>query len=650
MSLFAHGNLRALAGFLLLASTAATAEADTVTISSEPFSTPSEPGKTRFSRVDGAELGLYRPLEFSMRDIWPPFWNGRGVSSGDYDRDGDPDVLLASSDRGFHLFENTGNLRFEERLTDKGGFAGFPGFLAAFVDLNGDGWVDIFLSGYQAGMWVLWNEEGTFDLDAMEPVENRDDAIMVKAVAFGDVDRDGDLDAAIGNWATGWYRTIPGPEGTNRIILNDGTLSGRDYRELDALPGETLSMLLSDFDLDGDLDLFEANDFEVPDAYYRGDGTGAFRRIGAGEGTIPRTTTSTMSFKTADFDNDAVPEIYVSQVAGRAEGMQDRMTFRPLQLYCMDVVDQRDRAQCQANMDLRAWYRMGGHQVPVSEAFNCRNGPARFEAECKAMLIKDVAIQTRNADYCGFIDEAMARARLQCEAHFRPQGTLEPEVVKDYAQQILGKNVYLVRNADGTYEDRADASGISVGGWSWDVKTEDFDFDGLLDLYITNGHWIVQNVSPSNMFFRNAGDGTFEEATAQAGLEEFMIYPAVTMFDPDNDGDLDFVGQAVNGPVIAFINNSQEPGRIGFRLEDEVGNRLGIGSQLTLRLDDGSIRFREIVSGGGFLSFDEPRAYFGMGGADRVEEVTVRWSTGETTTHAGPFERGALHTIRRTAG
>ena len=80
-------------------------------------------------------------------------------------------------------------------------------------------------------------------------------------------------------------------------------------------------MLFSDIDLDGDQDLMEGNDFTLPDVFYYGDGEGKFRRIRFDEGIIPHSTYSTMSIKTADLDNDLVPEIYISQIAGRAEGI-----------------------------------------------------------------------------------------------------------------------------------------------------------------------------------------------------------------------------------------------------------------------------------------------------------------------------------------
>jgi hypothetical protein len=56
---------------------------------------------------------------------------------------------------------------------------------------------------------------------------------------------------------------------------------------------------------------------------------------------------------------------------------------------------------------------------------------------------------------------------------------------------------------------------------------------------------------------------------------------------------------------------------------------------------------REIKSGGGYLSFDEPLAHFGLGKSTAVDRVEIRWSTGERTAIEGPFDSGHRYTIKR---
>ena len=174
-----------------------------VSVQPTPFAPVSAPGEKPFTKIAGEKIGVYRPVDFSFKDLWPPFWNGRGVSSGDFDNDGDEDIVLPSTDRGLHLFENTGGGNFTEVDLKIGAYSRLPATIAAFVDLNNDGWLDLYLSGYQAGMFILWNEQGSYSFDRIQAMANRRDAVLADAIAFGDVDQDGDLDVAVGNWASG---------------------------------------------------------------------------------------------------------------------------------------------------------------------------------------------------------------------------------------------------------------------------------------------------------------------------------------------------------------------------------------------------------------------------------------------------------------
>ena len=622
---------------------------DGISIKSEQLSQPSPPAETLFTRIEGGEIGIYRPVEYSIRDHWPPFWNGRGISSGDIDRDGDSDIVLGSSDRGVHIFENLGDGTFKEITPEFPSLVNLPIIIAALVDIDNDGWLDIFTTAYQSGNRVLWNRGGTYSEEHLTLIKNRKDAVLTKALAFGDVDRDGDLDAVIGNWAAGWYRHVPGPEAINRVIFNHGVETfGEEFIELLGMPGETLSLLLSDFNMDGSLDLLVGNDFKQPDIFYIGDGKGGFRQIRPGDGFIPYSTTTTMSLKTGDLDNDLVPEIYISQIAGKAEGIRDSLMMQPADLYCSDINHDDDRKQCQLNVDVRKWYKVGGRRAPIAEAQRCRDGPPEFESRCKAMMIKDVAIQRKDPTICNHITEDQPRALLLCEIHFRPSIRPTKEQYMNEIPQVLGRNV-LLKAEGGSYQDVAEEWDVAIGGWSWDVKITDLDLNEYQDLYVTNGFWSLDRAMPSNLFFSNSGTKIVDK-TAESGLTEFLILPSVTTVDIDNDGDLDLMGQVVNGPVMAFINNTQVENRIVFRFQDRVGNTYGIGTKLVVRYGaDGEKRqMREIQASGGFLSFDSAGAFFGLGESAEVQEIEIEWSTGERSVVAGPFAAGQVHTIQRS--
>src|SRR5438034_52567 len=184
----------------------ATSDGKQLTITRLPFSKRSPPGDKPFSRIEAGDIGIYRPIEFSMKDLWPPFWDGRGVASGDFDNDGDDDIALATSDRGLLLFWNDGKGKFTAGADFPANIRSLPIFNVAAVDLNNDGWLDLVFTTYQLGNFVLWNENGQFPVQRLQQIKNRPDAVLTLALAFGDVDKDGDLDIVFGNWASGWYR------------------------------------------------------------------------------------------------------------------------------------------------------------------------------------------------------------------------------------------------------------------------------------------------------------------------------------------------------------------------------------------------------------------------------------------------------------
>lgn len=619
--------------------------AETIQISSQPLAPPSPPAETLFTRLEATRIGIDKPLEFSMRDMWPPFWEGRSLASGDFDRDGDIDLAVASTQAGLYLYENDGAGQFLRVKLDLGPLADLAVFNAALVDIDNDGWLDLFFTSYGQGNSWWRNHQGRFGDSPLRRVQNRADTPLTLGLSFGDLDGDGYLDLALGNWAAGWYRRIPGEESRNRVIFNPGgTLDGSQYRDLPGIPGETLSVLFSDFDGDGAQDLIIGNDFDIPDYFYRGDGAGGLTMLTQPEGLIPHTTTTTMAVSTADLFNDGRPEIYLAQIAGRSSGVSERLKMQPLGQYCDVIQDPAAKATCLQNMEIKRWYRSGNRFDP-SYAARCQELSGDLAAQCKAMLIKDLAIQKRDASLCALIPASQALPRAYCAVHFKPsRQPLAAEIALSHPQ-ILRANVLLEWQGD-RYRDSAAARGLEVGGWSWDTKVADFDQDGWQDLYIVNGTWVPNEVSPSNLFFRNQGDGSFAEASGPAGLEDYLMTAAATQFDMDGDGDLDLVTHPVNGPLVAFRNNSQRRG-IVVQLQDLHGNHDGIGARLTLEMADGSRQSRELQLGGGFMSYDAARAHFGLGDSHQVEALQIRWPDGQETRIAGDFAAGQLYRIRR---
>ena len=352
-----------------------------------------------------------------------------------------------------------------------------------------------------------------------------------------------------------------------------------------------------------------------------------------------------MAIRTADLHNDGMPELYFAQIAGRSSGVSSKLKMQDLDLYCGGIQDDDARALCERNMQIKTWYKSGNRFDPTY-ASKCQELTGALQAECKAMLVKDLAIQKNDASICTLIPADQPIPRAYCDIHFKPFEAPLKSVYDTTIPQIMRSNVLLTR-VGAAYVDTAPAEGLEVGGWSWDVKIADFDNDGWQDVYIVNGTWVPNEVSPSNLYFRNNGDGTFTEASGPFGLEDYLMTAAAVAFDIDGDGDLDLITQPVNGPVALFVNGLQDGNSLMVELRDEVGNSHGIGARVEVELADGGRMTREITSGGGFMSFDAPQAHFGLGEAKAVDRLTIHWPEGAVTEIAGPIPAGAVYRVTR---
>ena len=176
-------------------------------------------------------------------------------------------------------------------------------------------------------------------------------SVLSSTSAFGDVDRDGDLDAVIGNWFAGASKKHPPPHSQNEIWINeDGQFKASPLHEM---TGETLTTLLSDWSGDGVLDLIVGNDFDDPDMYYLGDGKGGFELIEKRDGLLPYSSHTTMSIDTGDLDNDLDLDIFMDQITARATGPSAQVQMQSLDKYCDEMKVQLDRERCVENMAMR---------------------------------------------------------------------------------------------------------------------------------------------------------------------------------------------------------------------------------------------------------------------------------------------------------
>jgi hypothetical protein len=171
----------------------------------------------------------------------------------------------------------------------------------------------------------------------------------------------------------------------------------------------------------------------------------------------------------------------------------------------------------------------------------------------------------------------------------------------------------------------------------WGTQLVDFDNDGWLDLFITNGH-VVQTVPVYSMppqIFRNV-QGRFQEVSEQAGgyFQERWVGRGAAFGDYDNDGRPDIAVSHLHRPI-ALLHNETVSHNRALRLElvGRRSNRDAINASVSLtatgnETDDQTLPLvREITGGGSYLSSNDRRMLIGVGPAQQVS-IQVRWPSG----------------------
>ena len=168
-----------------------------------------------------------------------------------------------------------------------------------------------------------------------------------------------------------------------------------------------------------------------------------------------------------------------------------------------------------------------------------------------------------------------------------------------------------------------------MGGKFWDYEN-----DGFLDIYMGTGNPRYQSLIPNKMF-KNVDGEKFVDVTTAARVGHLQKGHGVSFADLDNDGDQDIhiqMGGAYPGDAFQntlFLNPGQNSNNwIGIRLQGNESNRSAIGTRLTVTLDDDGQKrkiYRDINSGGSFGS-SPLRSGIGLGRAERIESIEVRWA------------------------
>jgi hypothetical protein len=200
----------------------------------------------------------------------------------------------------------------------------------------------------------------------------------------------------------------------------------------------------------------------------------------------------------------------------------------------------------------------------------------------------------------------------------------------------------LYRNDGGmSFTDVSVSSGIAKatrGYVGWGDAFVDFNNDGWQDIFLVNGHVYPQleSVIPGikylepKLLLLNQRDGTFKNISKQAGaaIQMPQVSRGLAIGDLFNDGKLEAVVENLKGrPMILRPEGGPTNHWISYQLEGVKSNRLALNARV--RATAGNlVQLGEVISGGSYLSQNDLRIHFGLGGHDRVDRTEVLWPDG----------------------
>jgi len=433
----------------------------------------------------------------------------------------------------------------------------------------------------------------------------------------------------------GWLDLIYGNEGgPPRLYRNEADGTFAEVTALAGLPeegsfGRFMGLAASDYDGDGDVDLYYLH--RGANALYRNDG-GTFTDVTEAAGVGDERWSTAAAF--ADFDGDGDLDLYVGNFIRRAS-FPDHEPF-PNALYRNDdgvFVDvARELGVAGAGTTLAAaWSDFDGDgrlDLFVCNDFGSHVQPNRLYRNLGGRF-EDVSA-TRGADlalYCMGI----------APGDFDRDGDL------DYYFANLGGNALLRNDGDAAFSNATAMTG--VGGRfdacfrgllsaSWSVAFHDFDSDGWLDLYVSNGYvssdsHLANARNARNAVYRHQGASlAFVDVSRSARADHDGIGRGAAFGDYDRDGDIDVLQIEIDGMPRLLRNDAPAPGHwLRLHLQGRGANRDAIGARVTVYAG-GVTHLREVTGGGGYQSDSERTVHVGLGPASTATRIEIRWPSG----------------------
>ena len=522
----------------------------------------------------------------------PYIYNGGGVAIGDIDNDGLPDIFLTGNMVSSRLYLNKGDMRFEDITQSAGVTTKTWATGATMVDINGDGYLDIYVSvsGLEgskgkdrANLLFINNGNRTFTEEAAR--YGIADTGYTTQAAFLDYNRDGCLDLFLLNnspkdFARGAADTHPlgiqtaNPESYNTLYRNncDGTFTDVSQQAgILRQIGYGLGVVVADVNRDGWPDIYVSNDVAPNDVLYINNRDGTFtNKRGV---SLKHTSVAGMGVDIADFNNDGWPDI--------------------LQMDMMPAAPDRRK-------------RMSGY-LTYNGRLDLRRRGFRDDYEANSLQLSNGV--TANGDVV-FSEIAGMAGVAETDWSWSP---LFADFDNDGYKDIFITNGYPKAANDLDYQMAA-----------WGARRAGDHQRALRALKDLHGYRLP------NYVFRNNGDLTFTDKTNEWGMDQPGFSYGAAYADLNNDGRLDLVVNNIDAPASIYQNVQPRDDAHHFLeigLNGESPNRQGIGSTVILTAG-GQKQYLYQSPYRGYMSSMDDRAHFGLGRARRVDSLEVIWPDG----------------------
>ncbi len=441
---------------------------------------------------------------------------------------------------------------------------------------------------------------------------------------------------------------------------------------------------ISDYDNDGDLDVYFVDSLNFPNLLYRNDGDGTFTEVGGPAGVADTGYGQMALFLDLDDDGfqdlivlnngNATSKLFRNLGDGTFADVTAGSGFAPFDLTwggCgagdYDKDGDLDVSVVGWNNGTTYFYRNEGDfqftDVTVAAGAKPNRPPENLPYQWSVVHVdldndgwQDIfSAVDFSANYLlrnnqdGTFTEVSAAANMDSTSN--DMGIAIADVDDDldldvYVTDITGSgssdcffpivqggcNTFHFNDGSGVFTDQADALGMDDTDWAWGTAFFDADLDGDRDLYVVNGAEAVLGTPATAFFYRNDG-GTWVESAAAVGLDHDGDSKSLNPFDYDNDGDVDLLVTDTLGDAKLFRNVTPRGANrwLEVKAEGSEDNRDGVGARVFVTAG-GATQMHEIVAGGSFYASPPLVAHFGLGPNDVATEVRVEYPRGRVVT------------------